>query len=121
MNHSQSSDTLPPIPQQATLSEWQSYVQRLVKARGWDRATDLETFLLFMEEVGELAKAFRRHRKLFEENGKPDSSSAERKRELGLEMADVLSYLLDLAQRMDIDLEAAAVEKEEINRKRHWD
>lgn len=116
----QTDNTLPPIPENATLGQWQSYVDQLVKARGWDRATDLETFLLFMEEVGELAKAFRRHRKLFPENGQ-ETTHAEAKRELALEMADVLSYLCDLANRMGVDLEASAVEKEIINRDRHWD
>lgn len=110
---------LPAIPQRASLKEWQTYVGRVVKARGWDKASDLETFLLFQEEVGELAKAMRKHRGLFSEGPPTDAKAS--KKELALEMADVLSYLLDLAERFHIDLEAAAVEKEEINRHRHWD
>jgi len=112
---------LPTIPTEATLSQWQSYVAEVVKARGWDKASDLEIFLLFSEEVGELAKAFRRHRGLFAEATSDANKHPQSKRELALEMADVLSYLLDLAQRLDIDLEQAAIEKERINRDRHWD
>lgn len=111
---------LPDIPQNATLKEWQTYVARLVKARGWDSASDLETFLLFQEEVGELTKALRKYRGLFQEAGVTEPALC-KKQELAFEMADVLSYLLDLAARLDIDLEAAAVEKEKINRTRSWD
>lgn len=111
---------LPEIPSGGTLKQWQSYVKELVTARGWTQASDLEVFLLFSEEVGELAKAFRRHRELFTE-GSQASSKTETKQELASEMADVLSYLLDLAQRMDIDLEEAAVAKERFNRTREWE
>ena len=114
------SDSLPEIPSGGTLRQWQSYVKDLVSARGWTQASDLEVFLLFSEEVGELAKAFRRHRELFTE-GSATSSGEATKQELASEMADVLSYLLDLAQRMDIDLEDAAVAKERFNRTREWD
>ena len=109
--------SLPPIPEaEASLGHWQSYVGKLVKARGWDKCSELEVFLLFSEEVGELAKAFRHHRELFQEKDKDKDT----KHELALEMADVLSYLFDLAERLDIDLTAAAREKEAINRGRQW-
>ena len=110
---------LPDIPQTATLTEWQTYVSELVKARAWDKASDLEIFLLFTEEVGELAKAFRRHRELFAESGQVKTEASKLKEELASEMADVLSYLLDLAQRMDINLESAVIQKENFNRSRH--
>lgn len=113
------SQDLPQIPEGgASLCQWQSYTQNLVKARGWDSASDLEIFLLFSEEVGELAKAFRQHRELFQQEGRDKSPHS--LQELGAEMADVLSYLLDLAQRMDIDLEAALIAKEKHNRTRTW-
>lgn len=109
---------LPDIPERATLSDWQDYMGRLVKARGWDKASDLEIFLLLTEEVGELAKAFRRHRALFAE---PEKIRAEDTREeLAGELADVLSYLLDISHRLDIDLDVALRNKEHINRTREW-
>jgi NTP pyrophosphatase (non-canonical NTP hydrolase) len=107
---------LPEIPNGATIQQWQAYMSDLVRARGWDKASDLEIFLLLTEEVGELAKAYRRHRALFTE-GQPES---ETRAELAGELADVLSYLLDIAQRLDIDLENALVEKEHHNRGRDW-
>lgn len=109
---------LPEIPQQATVRDWQNYMAKLVKARGWDKASDLEIFLLLTEEVGELAKAYRRHRSLFSEAAK--SPVPHGKEEIASELADVFSYLLDIAQRLDIDLEQALKDKELHNRKRQW-
>lgn len=110
---------LPDLPALGTsLSKWQEYVSHNVKARGWDQASDLEIYLLFSEEVGEMAKALRRHRGLFNETNPERLSKAHH--EVGEEMADVLSYLLDLAGRLDIDLESAFREKEERNRSREW-
>ena len=59
------------------------------------KTTDLETFLLFTEEIGELAKAIRNRRKAV-------SGGEERrfpKGQLEDEFADVFSYLLELANR----------------------
>jgi NTP pyrophosphatase (non-canonical NTP hydrolase) len=109
---------LPKIPKDATVPEWQTYMAHLVKYRGWDQASDLEIFLLLTEEVGELAKAYRRHRALFTEQAK--SREQDTKEEVAGELADVFSYLLDIAQRLDIDLEKAMIEKEHQNRKREW-
>jgi NTP pyrophosphatase (non-canonical NTP hydrolase) len=41
--------------------------------------------------------------------------------ELEEEFADVLSYLLDLANWFQIDLEKAFREKEQVNENRRWD
>jgi NTP pyrophosphatase (non-canonical NTP hydrolase) len=101
------------LPPQATLPELQEYVARTCRSRGWDQASDLETFLLFVEEVGELARAFRDHRDLFQEAGRPRGRVAE-------ELADVLSYLLDLSNRLGVDLETAFRAKEERNQGRTW-
>ena len=101
------------LPERPTLPELQAWVAETCRRRGWDRASDLETFLLFVEEVGELARAFRDHRGLFQEAGKDRGELAE-------ELADVLSYLLDLSNRLGVDLEAAFRAKEERNAGRTW-
>lgn len=123
-----SDETLPDLPQRATVGEWQEYVRETVKARGWEKASDLEIFLLFSEEVGEFAKAFRRYRKLFTERVSEDRAAdpgtiddADAKAEMSEELADIFSYLLDLAGRLEIDLEAAFVRKEKKNRFRQWE
>ena len=77
--------------------------------------TYAEKFLLFSEEVGELAKAMRKTAGLYKEEAKPKNF------ELEEEFADVLSYLLDLANYFQIDLEKAFREKERINEGRSWE
>lgn len=105
----------PQVPDKATLPELQHYLAEISRFHGWDKADDLETFLLFSEEVGELAKAIRRQRKLFTEVEKPNLS------EVAEELADLFSYLLDLSNRLGVDLETAFRDKEEVNARRKWD
>ncbi len=101
------------FPHNPTLKQLQNYVKDLTKARGWDKNNDLELFLLFSEEVGELARAIRDYRGLYQEPGRDKTNLQE-------EFADVLSYLLDLANYFDIDLEEAMRKKEEKNARRTW-
>lgn len=109
--------TLPPLPEKpSTLSQLQQYQADMCKARGWDQANTLETFLLFSEEFGELAKAIRNRLALYQEKDKAIDST-----ELEGEFADVFSYLMELANRFEIDLETVYRAKEEINAKRTWD
>ena len=107
---------MPQLPESPTLPQLQVYLKELVIERGWTQANDLETFLLFTEEVGELAKAIRNRKKLFQEPGKSNNPD-----ELAYELADILSYLLELANRFNVDLEAAFKRKEAINEGRKWD
>ena len=98
-----------------TLADLQIYMKEICAERGWDQNNHLEIFLLFSEEIGELAKAIRNHMNLYneEKNSKPAF-------ELEEEFADVLSYLLDLANHFNVDLEKAFREKEKVNSKRVW-
>jgi NTP pyrophosphatase (non-canonical NTP hydrolase) len=65
------------------------------------------------EEVGELFKAVRRYERIFEQAGRDDSSTEARRAEVADELVDVLNYLLAVANRLDIDVEAAF-------RKKNW-
>lgn len=103
------------IPASPSLKDLQFYQQRICEERGWDKASSLETFLLFAEEVGELAKAIRNRLKLYTEKGKKAKPD-----ELELEFADVFSYLLELANQFEIDLESSFIKKEQLNAKRSW-
>jgi len=103
------------LPEHPTLKDLQHYIDNICKERGWTKDTYAEKFLLFTEEVGELAKAMRRAAGLYEEKVKQQQG------ELAEEFADVLSYLLDLANLYQIDLETAFREKEHINQTRTWD
>ena len=73
-----------------TLGSFQGQIRDLYGAKDAARG-DAATFLWLVEEVGELATALR-------------SGTAE---ELALEMADVLAWLVTLANVRGVDLEAA--------------
>jgi len=103
------------IKQNPTLRDFQEHIKQICKERGWDKNNPLEIFLLFSEEVGELAKAIRNRLKLYHEEGKILQND-----ELGLELADVFNYLLDIANCFDVDLETAVREKERLNATRKW-
>jgi len=98
-----------------TLTDYQDYLKVLCAERGWNKNNPLEIFLLFSEEVGELAKAMRNKMKLYHEVGKETKDN-----ELESEFADVFSYLLDLANQYNINLEEAFRNKERKNALRVW-
>lgn len=89
-------------------------MDEICQERGWTKDTYAEKFLLFTEEIGELAKAIRKNQGLYQEQAR------QKHFELEEEFADVLSYLLDLANCFHIDLEAAFREKEQLNSTRTW-
>jgi len=96
-----------------TLPDFQKYVAKMVKKRGFDKETISEMFMLFLEECGEMAKAARKAQKI-----KTDSNSKEFY--FDHEAADVFSYLLDICNHFGVNLEKAFREKEKINQKRIW-
>ncbi|HEU5199074.1 MAG TPA: MazG nucleotide pyrophosphohydrolase domain-containing protein [Ktedonobacterales bacterium] len=103
------------LAEKPTLSDLQRYVAEVCQERGWTKDTPAEKFVLFIEEVGELAKAMRKAAGLYEERAKPSQWALEE------EFADVLSYLLDLANCFEIDLEAVFRAKEQVNQSRTWE
>ncbi len=103
------------LPEHPTLSDLQRYVADVCQERGWTKDSPSEKFVLFIEEVGELAKAMRKAAGLYEERAKARDMSLEE------EFADVLSYVLDLANCFQIDLERAFRAKEQINQSRVWE
>lgn len=106
--------TLKPNP---SLADLQEYQHLLCKERGWDKSADLEIFLLLSEEVGELAKAIRNKKGLYIEKGKEKPHAQQ---ELASEFADVLGYLLELANHFEVDLASAFHKKEAVNAQREW-
>ena len=78
----------------STLSAWQRRIDAMYGAKD-DARGDAATFMWLMEEVGELATALR-------------SGTQE---ELTLEMADVLAWLMTLANMRGVDLDAALSKK----------
>ncbi len=97
-----------------SLAELQKHLDKTCKEHGWDKNSVPEVFLLLTEEVGELAKAIRKQTGF---KGEKPPESNENLRE---EFADVFNYLLELANRFDIDLTQAYFEKHKINNTREW-
>jgi NTP pyrophosphatase (non-canonical NTP hydrolase) len=97
-----------------TLTDLQKHIKEVCKEKGWDTNSVAEIYLLFSEEAGELAKAIRKTTGF---KGETDENAVKNLRE---EFADVLNYLMDLANYFGIDLEEVYREKHQINKKRIW-
>lgn len=96
-----------------TLPEYQRRIAKLVEERGFENETVPEVFMLLMEEVGEFAKAARKV------SGVTTDKNS-KVHDLEEEAADVFWLLLDLCNRLNIDLGKAFEAKEEKNQKRSW-
>lgn len=102
------------LPNKPTLADYQALTRELIIERGFDKETVAEVFTLLVEEVGELAKALRKA------NGqKVDKTS--KHHDIEEEAADVFWLLIDLCNRLNIDLEKAFRDKEAKNKTREWE
>jgi NTP pyrophosphatase (non-canonical NTP hydrolase) len=99
------------LPEKPTLANYQELVKQLVMERGYKEETVPEVLMLLTEEVGELAKAIR---KLNGQKTHQDSKV----HNVAEELADCLWLLIDISNRLDIDLEQAFRGKELKNQKR---
>ncbi len=100
--------------QNITLHQLQKHLDATCKEKGWDKNSITEVFLLFNEEIGELAKAIRK------QTGFKGEQKSKNKDNLEEEFADVLNYLLELANRFDVDLTEVYFKKHKINNTRKW-
>lgn len=99
------------LPDKPTLTDFQKLISQLVIERGYNQETVPEVLMLLIEEVGELAKAIR---KLNGQKTHQDSKIHDAEEEL----ADCLWLLVDISNRLDINLEAAFRAKENKNKNR---
>lgn len=96
-----------------TIADYQALIRQLIVERGFDKETVPEVFMLFLEEAGEFAKAARKVSGV-----KVDNQS--KVHDLEEEAADVFWLLIDLCNRLGIDLEKAFADKEKKNQQRTW-
>lgn len=82
----------------ASLNEYKETTMRIVAEKGWGNISNDLLFMLLTEEIGELASAIRRASQNF---------SDRKKSNLTAEWFDVLSYLLQIADRFGIDLDSS--------------
>jgi len=103
----------PVLPASPTLNDYQTYIAAVEALRGFDSDSAQDCLLMLTEELGELAKALRKHSGV---KTATDSHS----HSLSNETADLFFLLCSLANRLHIPLETAFREKEALNQKRVW-
>ena len=96
------------MKQPITLSKLQKYV-----AKQNNKKSKKENFMKFIEEVGELSEMINKDKRLNPE----DSRAKAIKHTMEEELADVLYYLVVLANIHEIDLEEAFIRKREYREK----
>jgi NTP pyrophosphatase (non-canonical NTP hydrolase) len=96
-----------------SLHDFQKYVHDMIRERGFEKEPLSQTFMLLLEECGEMAKAARKSSGM-----RFGAHSAEQ--HLDQEIADVFILLLKICDHCGVDLEKAFRDKEEINKGRTW-
>jgi NTP pyrophosphatase (non-canonical NTP hydrolase) len=96
------------LPATPTLADFQKLVSQLIIERGYNEETVPEVMMLLTEEIGELAKAIRKS------NGQKTHQDS-RIHDVAEELADCLWLIVDISNRLDIDLEQAFRDKEAKN------
>jgi NTP pyrophosphatase (non-canonical NTP hydrolase) len=91
--------------------KWETH--DLCVAKGWDKAPIDKVWLLFTEEIGELASAIRQNQKLYQKNSR-------KKWDVVTELGDVFSYLFQIADILDIDLDQMWQVHRQKNRNRNY-
>ena len=105
------------LPDRPSMRDFQRYIHELEALHGWLDVDLVHNCFLMGEEVGELFKAVRKHLKFYEKGAEAE---AESKAHVSEEIVDVFNYLLAIANRLDIDVEAAFRDKNARNQKRSW-
>ncbi|MCI9039488.1 MAG: nucleotide pyrophosphohydrolase [Clostridia bacterium] len=102
------------LNENSSVAEIQQYIKDMKKDRKFDDVTIEREMMLFLEELGELAKAIRKNTKGYLDVAKKYDTSVEE------ELADCFIYLLSIANMNDIDVFKAFKEKERKNCERIW-
>lgn len=83
------------------MNYYKDEVGRICVEKGWDKAHISTVWLLFTEEVGELASAIRQYKNFYRKvNLKKDRGI-----DIVMEMGDVFGYLYQLAHMLDVDMD----------------
>ena len=85
-----------------TIEELQAYLAD--RYCGW--ATEQSMFMKLVEEIGEVAEVLNKRA------GRKHSDESDLQKQLGIELADMLHYIVAIAAINNIDLSATIVEKD---------
>lgn len=97
-----------------TLAQLQAYVAEVELCRGFAAESVQDKCLLLTEEVGELCKAIRKHHTDIK------MATDAKSQNVGEELADVLMYVLAIANKTGTNLSEALAAKEAKNEQRKW-
>jgi dCTP diphosphatase len=98
-----------------SLADLTAQVRDFANARDWQQFHSPKNLAAAMTvEAGEVLEHFQ-----WLTEAESESLTAEKRREVELELADVLIYLVRLADRLDVDLIAAAARKIAINAEKY--
>jgi NTP pyrophosphatase (non-canonical NTP hydrolase) len=94
------------------MNYYKDQIKVLCERKGWDKVPVDTVWLLFTEEIGELASAIRQNKKIFAKRATQD---------VVLEMGDVFSYLFQLANMLDVDLDLMwELHREKMNKRNYF-
>ena len=109
-------DLLNQITRNSSLTQLQTYNEKIAKLRGFSNESIQETMLALLEEVGELARAIR----YTETNMAIDTDKEQNNESIEGEVADVFVVLMTVCSKLGINLHDALIEKERKNCQRNW-
>lgn len=84
-----------------SLNTYRDYTQDLCARKGWNNVPVSTVWLLLTEEIGELASAIRQYQRTYRKTCLKKNKGID----VQMEMADVFSYLFQLASMFNIDLD----------------
>ena len=98
-----------------SLSNLNAALAEFVEQRDWDQFHNPKNLAMALAaEAGELLEHFQ-----WLSEAEADSLETTQRHEVAMEMADILMFLLRLADRLQVDLLKAADEKLELNRRKY--
>lgn len=100
----------------SNLIEIQKYFKNIFELRGFSDQSIQDKLLLFLEESGELAKSIRKNLP----NASVDVNRISNYDTVESEIADVLIVLFSIADKLNIDIYSALIDKEQKNVTRSW-
>ena len=112
----QQKERLYSLSEKSSIGDIQYYLEVAFRERGFENQPINEKLLLLMEEVGELAKAYRKKASLFG----VDHKKLYNYDTIESEIADVFIVLVSICVELDIDLFEVFYEKEFYNVEREW-
>ena len=101
------------LPKDDSLAKLQAYIWQMNIERGFNTEDPSKKLVILVEEVGELAKAVRKHVGM-------KFTNTTKQQELREELADVQIVLLGPASMLEEDMFNAVISKEKKNREREW-